>query len=151
MRKEGSPYRGMPSAKWADITRSLVRAHPLETAEIVEVVTKVWADIFDSAIGSKPFRIGVDIHPKPQIMAFFLHELIPAELAFRHPDLWRGEQSATDKDLVYIPNPEFSVEIKPPPIPALFLAIGAMLIPARKRRRAKMVTIWPSIFKSSTN
>jgi ScaI restriction endonuclease len=107
-----SPYRSVPTAKWDEVTRSLIAAHPLKLPELVKVVRKVWADILNSAIGSKPFRIGVDIHPKPQIMGFFLHELIPAEFAFRYLKLWRGEKSSADKDLVYIPDPAYSVEIK---------------------------------------
>lgn len=45
-------------------------------------------------------------------MGFLLHELIPLEFAARYPNLWRGEQSKSDKDLVYIPDAKFSVEIK---------------------------------------
>jgi hypothetical protein len=45
-------------------------------------------------------------------MGFFLHELVPLEFAARYPDKWRGEREAGDKDLVYIPDPQFSVEMK---------------------------------------
>jgi hypothetical protein len=45
-------------------------------------------------------------------MGFFLHELIPLELASRYPSLWRGEQTKTDRDVEYIPDPKFSIEIK---------------------------------------
>ncbi|HHT9125601.1 MAG TPA: ScaI family restriction endonuclease [Candidatus Brocadiia bacterium] len=93
-------------------TQALIRAHPLNTDEAVEIVLKVWDEIMTSAIGSKPFKIGIDLLPKPQIMAFFLHELIPLELATRHPKIWRGDKSADEKDLVYIPDQSFSVEIK---------------------------------------
>ena len=33
-------------------------------------------------------------------------------LAKRHPNAWRKEIDKADKDLVYIPNPDYSVEIK---------------------------------------
>lgn len=56
--------------------------------------------------------IGKDIFPKPQIMGFFLHELIPLTLAKRYPDKWRKEETAAEKDLIYIPDDTFSVEIK---------------------------------------
>jgi hypothetical protein len=72
----------------------------------------VWKDIFESGIGGKPFRIGVNLFPKPQIMGFFLHELIPLEFARRYPGVWRGEADARDKDLVYMPDGSYSVEIK---------------------------------------
>ena len=45
-------------------------------------------------------------------MGFLLHELIPLELSARHPELWRGDENSGEKDLVYIPKREFSLEIK---------------------------------------
>ena len=45
-------------------------------------------------------------------MGTFLHELIPLEFAHRYPSDWRREQSVEEKDLVYIPDPHYSVEIK---------------------------------------
>jgi hypothetical protein len=45
-------------------------------------------------------------------MGFFLHELIPLELSARYPKLWRGDENSSEKDLVCIPSPEFSIEIK---------------------------------------
>jgi hypothetical protein len=107
-----SPYRRVPPAGWKKITLGLIRRHPLSGKEIVDVSLKVWEDIFKSGIGSKPFRIGVDLFPRPQILAFFLHELIPLELAQRHPGKWRREEEKGDKDMVYVPDDRRSVEIK---------------------------------------
>lgn len=45
-------------------------------------------------------------------MAFFLHELIPLELSTRYPGIWRGEENAADKDVVYVPDASYSIEIK---------------------------------------
>jgi hypothetical protein len=107
-----SPYAGLPSEKWLAITRQLVNEHPLKTTEIVDVVLTVWNSIFASRMGTRAFHVGKEIFPKPQIMGFFLHELIPLELAARYPKKWRGERSVGDKDIVYIPNDRFSVEVK---------------------------------------
>ncbi len=93
-------------------TIELIVKHPLHPDGIYEAVLKVWEDIFKSGIGSKPFKIGVDLFPRPQIMAFFLHELIPLEFSFRYPGKWRREQTPDEKDMVYIPDPFFSIEIK---------------------------------------
>ena len=90
----------------------LVERHPLKATELVDVVLQSWNDIFESRLGSKGFQIGKHIFPKPQIMGFLLHELIPLEIAARYPKFWRGEQSSSDKDLVYIPDAEYSIEIK---------------------------------------
>ncbi len=45
-------------------------------------------------------------------MAYFLHELVPLELGRRHIDVWRRELTVGEKDIVYIPDPSYSVEIK---------------------------------------
>lgn len=105
-----SPYSGYQVEKWKEITRSLVEEHPLPSCEVVEVVLKAWSDIFKSKIGTR--RIGVHIFPKPQMMGFFLNELVAAELEDRYPGTWRGDISAEDKDLVYIPDNQYSIEMK---------------------------------------
>lgn len=113
MTKELDPYRGLAEHQWKGKTLELIKSHPLRVEEIVEVTLKSWEDIFEQTrIGSKPFQIGKDIFPKPQILSFLLHELIPLELAERHPGIWKREENAGEKDLVYVPNPFFSVEIK---------------------------------------
>lgn len=45
-------------------------------------------------------------------MGYFLHELIPLELARRYPEIWRREENATEKDLVCLLDDCFSIEIK---------------------------------------
>jgi hypothetical protein len=107
-----SPYHGLPVTEWKKRTLELILAHPLDTNEIYDVVLSVWDNIFMSSIGKKPFRIGHDLFPRPQIMAFFLHELIPLEFADRYPKVWRREETPDEKDLVYIPDQSFSIEIK---------------------------------------
>jgi hypothetical protein len=107
-----SPYIGLPPEKWLTVTQQLVKAHPLKTAEIVKVVLAAWDSIFASKMGTSAFHIGEDIFPKPQIMGFLLHELISLELATRHPKSWRGERTSGDKDIVYIPDDQYSIEVK---------------------------------------
>jgi len=107
-----SPYNGLPSERWLNVTRRLVNDHPLKPAQLVDVVIAAWESIFASTIGTQGFHIGEEIFPKPQIMGFLLHELIPLELASRYPKSWRGERSSADKDIVYIPDDRFSIEVK---------------------------------------
>ena len=107
-----SPYKGISPDKWKDTTLYLVKEHPLKPDEIVNIVLKSWDSIFASSMGSEGFKIGVQIFPKPQIMGFFLHELIPLELAARYHKLWRTEKSPSDKDIVYIPDEKYSIELK---------------------------------------
>lgn len=106
-----SPYVDLDPAKWGDKTQELIDAHPLDPDDIVDTVLTCWTAIFESRLGGK-FRIGHDIQPKPQIMGFLLHELIPLELQSRHAGQWRPEKDKVDKDLVYIPDPSLSVELK---------------------------------------
>lgn len=107
-----SLYEGVPEQDWTEMTRKLIEAHPLDPEEIVEVVQLCWEDIFESAIGRRGLRIGMDIFPTPQIMATLLHELMPAEFQHRYPDRWRRDATGDDKDLVYVPDSHFSCEIK---------------------------------------
>lgn len=107
-----SPYFQVPVSEWEKKTLELIQEHPLNPNEIYEVVLDVWDDIFKSGIGRKPFKIGTDLFPRPQIMGFFLHELIPLEFSYRYPGFWRREETTDEKDLVYIPDPKYSIEIK---------------------------------------
>jgi hypothetical protein len=107
-----SPYFGLGVEQWEQVTQDLLKKHPLDTDEIVDVVLQSWGDIFNSKLGPKEFQIGRDIYPQPQIMAFLLHELIPLELESRHSKEWRRDQFGTDKDLVYVADEQFSIEIK---------------------------------------
>jgi len=88
-----------------------VAEHPLNPHEIVEVVLTCWEAILRTKIGGKA-QVGTHIFPRPQAMGTFLHELIPLELSDRYPGIWRRETSADEKDLVYIPDRDRSVEIK---------------------------------------
>ena len=105
-----SPYDGIIKSRWPAKTAELVEQHPLSATEIVETVLTCWDQIFDSRIG--PLTIGQDIFPTPQAMALFLHHLIPHAFSTKYPEQWRGEIDKTDKDLVYIPDPFYSAELK---------------------------------------
>jgi hypothetical protein len=105
-----SPYSGLAQEAWPDRTRQLLLEQPLHGPELVDAVLRSWDAIFESRLG-RGFHIGREIKPGPQIMGFFLHALIPLELASTQPN-WRAEITAADKDLVYVPNERFSIEVK---------------------------------------
>ena len=107
-----SPYTVLDPKDWKQRTIALVEQHPLSRMEVVDVVLQGWTDIFSSRIGRSAYKIGRDIFPSPQIIAFLLHELIALELSTRYPDEWRRDSSNQEKDLVYIPNDTYSTEIK---------------------------------------
>lgn len=104
-----SPYFEHPLADFQTVTRDVMAVQPLDGPALVSGVMSAWSDIFESRIGIA--RIGVDLQPAPQIMGFLLHELIPIRLQALLPE-WRRGQGPAEKDLVYEPDPSFSIEIK---------------------------------------
>lgn len=104
------PYKDKDVSLWQGITDKLLRTHPLNKKEIVDVVMKSWDDIFNSKIGS--FSIGKEIFPSPQMMSFFLHELTAHYLSQQHPGVFKVGKEKHEKDIHHETNPEFSVEIK---------------------------------------
>lgn len=132
-----SPFEGLAPNEWEAQTRSLIAQHPLPTSVIKEVVLASWVAVFDSGIGTKPFRIGVEIFPRPQIMAFFLHELIPLELSHRYPTQWKREESVGDKDIVCISDPLFSIEIKASSNPRKIFGNRSYVQPAEGGKKGK--------------
>lgn len=105
-----SPYDNKPEETWKSITKDIVAKHPLSLEAIKQIVLESWEDITKSSIGN--YKIGVDIFPQPQILGFFLHELIPLKLATRFPGQWHKDKTKNDKDAVYIKDSHFSIEIK---------------------------------------
>ena len=103
-----SPYAKKNKSEWKKITKQLVDAHPLKNC-LVEVVLAAWASIFKSKLG--PYRIGKDIFPQPQIMGFFLHDLIPLYLQKQNKD-YRLGNARNEKDVVCISDDSLSLEIK---------------------------------------
>lgn len=105
-----SPYNNKDVSEWSKVTEKLISKHPLKTAEIVDTVLKSWDDIFNSKIGS--FFIGKEIFPAPQIMSFFLHELIAHYLGLLYPEQYKIGSEKKEKDVHCIINESLSVEIK---------------------------------------
>ena len=94
------------------VTQELIDNHPLTENELVDVVLTSWNSIFASRFGTAAFKIGKQIIPKPQIMGFLLHELIPLELESRHSGEWKVDKHINDKDCVCTSDNYFSFEIK---------------------------------------
>ncbi|GGG05387.1 ScaI family restriction endonuclease [Paenibacillus abyssi] len=88
-----------------------MNSHPLKPEDIVEAVLESWEGILTTKIAGE-LQLGVDVFPVPQIMGSFLHELIPVKLSKKYPASWRRERDKGDKDLVYIPEDFYSIEIK---------------------------------------
>lgn len=107
-----SPYFDKDDDDFIQITNSLISQHPLPEKDLVSACLTAWDDIFQSRIGNAGLYIGKDLFPSPQVIGYFLHELIPAEIESRHSDLWRKDTSASEKDIVCKTNDFFSMEVK---------------------------------------
>ena len=106
-----SPYKGSNVENWESITREILRSHPINTDEFVQIVLSSWEKIFNTKIGGE-LQIGVDVFPPPQILGNFLHLLIAATLEKTHPTIWRRELDKNDKDVVCMTSNDYSFEIK---------------------------------------
>lgn len=107
-----SPYDLQRKKDWFAVTKKLILAHPLKQEILVKSVLESWESIFASGISDKQFRIGKDIFPSPQIMGFFLHELIPLTIKSIEKGKWEKGVNKDEKDLVCLFNSGYSVEIK---------------------------------------
>lgn len=101
----------MPEEEWKSLTEDLIDEHPLKVEEIIDVILKSWEDILITKIGGK-LLIGKDIFPSPQIMGNYLHELIPIALEELLPGEWKKDTLKTDKDIEYLLDDQYSIEIK---------------------------------------
>lgn len=103
-----SPYANKKENEWLKITKRLVEKHPLKEC-LVQIVLKSWDSIFKSNFDS--YRIGKDFFPEPQIMGFFLHDIIALHLNKVNHDYRIGD-AGKEKDVVCISNESLSFEIK---------------------------------------
>lgn len=109
-KKMNSPYHNIPKSKWKEITKKLVKEHPFTKSKIVEIVFKSWKAIFESTIGE--FKIGQEIFPAPQILSFFLHELIGHYFDKKYKGKFRVGAEKDEKVIHCVYDENFSVEIK---------------------------------------
>lgn len=96
--------------KIEEYTKKLIDNHPLRTDIIVKAVLKSWEDLFTTTLGSSTIPF-FDLNLSPQVIGNFLHTLIPHHISLLDSN-WRAESNKEDKDLVYIPDNQFSIEIK---------------------------------------
>lgn len=110
MPSEFSPYQGQNSDKWENITKTLIKAHPISTTELKNIVLSSWESILKTSIAN--YKIGIDIFPTQQMIGFFLQQLVSLYFEKKYPKMWRGEENASDKDMVCLTDDNFSIEIK---------------------------------------
>ena len=108
-----SPYQGRPEPDWPKITRRLIEQHPLKTATILEIAEVTWERLWSTTLGAGLTQVPLkDLAVPAAVVGYFFEILFAKELEYRFPKLWRGHQAKDDKDLVYLPDPALSIEIK---------------------------------------
>ena len=108
-----SPYSEKPESSWLNITQQLVNSHPLKSTELLDAATTAWAMLWQTTVGSGSISVKLsELRVPATIVGYFFEVLLARELERRAPTLWRGNLSKEDKDLVYVPDSAFSIEIK---------------------------------------
>lgn len=106
------PYEGVDEKQWESVTMDLVDRFPIPMSVIKEIVLDSWNEIFTITNNNHDFAIGQTIFPKPQVLGFFLEEIITQKIYRLDPETWVPDPTGYSKDLVNKVKPEFSVEIK---------------------------------------
>jgi len=113
MTRRSSPYGGQPEAQWKEITNALLAQHPLKPATILAVATAAWDNLWETTIGSGETAVALTDRQVPAtVVGYFFEILFARELENRCPGEWRGNRAKEEKDLVYLPDANLSVEMK---------------------------------------
>src|SRR5712692_9161905 len=108
-----SPYSGEPGPSWHHITKRLVENHPLKPEVLREAALLTWTSLWQTTVGSGQASVSLaDLRVPSTVVGYFFEILLTRYLQRRVPQTWRGTQSKDEKDLVYLPDPSLSVEIK---------------------------------------
>jgi hypothetical protein len=90
-----------------------VENHPLHLEVIREIALKSWDILWQTTIGEGELAIPLySLDVPAMVVGYFFEKLFAKELQKREPQLWRGGVSKEEKDLVYISDQLYSIEIK---------------------------------------
>lgn len=80
---------------------------------IQEVALKSWELLWSTTIGEVELSIKLEELEVPAIVVgYFFEKLFSRQLEIQEPTLWRSGKNKEDKDLVCVPNEDYSIEIK---------------------------------------
>lgn len=107
-----SPYAGTSVAQWAEVTRSLVQAHPLTPELIHDAAMLSWSRLWNTWVGDASVGFPIaEINPPATVIGYMFEKLFAKELAGRLPGAWRGGVGS-EKDLHCLVDETKSVEMK---------------------------------------
>lgn len=108
-----SPYLNKPASAWPRVTKKLLAQHPLTPKLILEVATQSWEALWSTRVGAAQTAIDLNkLNVPATVVGYFFEVLFAKEMERRFSGRWRGCQQGDEKDLVYVPDPDYSVEIK---------------------------------------
>lgn len=106
------PYANIEQSEWKSITKRLIEEFPIEMETIRNIVLDSWDELFTISNATNDFAIGKTIFPKPQILGFFLEEIVTQKICKLDPTTWAPDPTGYSKDLENIREPKYSIEIK---------------------------------------
>lgn len=108
-----SPYAGLSEENWLNKTQELVSAHPLTLEVIRETVIQCWQVLWQTTVGEGELAIRLyDLDVPAPVVGYFFERLFARDLEIKAPQLWRGGRGKDQKDIIYIPDNFYSIEIK---------------------------------------
>lgn len=94
-------------------TIELIENHPLKTDTIRDVALRSWDTLWQTTIGEGNTSIKLyDLDVPATVIGYFFEKLFARCLQELEPTLWQGGRDKEEKDIVYIPNSYFSIEMK---------------------------------------
>lgn len=106
------PYANIPKNQWKQTTKNLISEFPIPMDEIKNIVLDSWEQLFTISNDTKDLAIGKTIFPRPQILGFFLEEIVTQKISKAYPDTWQPDPTGYSKDLENLKDPKYSLEIK---------------------------------------
>jgi hypothetical protein len=108
-----SPYDGLPSSAWLEVTNRLVSEHPLELIVIRDCCLEAWELLWQTTIGKDQVSIPLqETNPPAIVVSYFFERLLSRVLGSRYPGQWRSGASKSEKDIVYENDHIYSLEVK---------------------------------------
>ncbi|NQN54477.1 ScaI family restriction endonuclease [Streptococcus suis] len=106
------PYENVEESEWKSVTERLIEEFPIEMETLRKIVLDSWNELFTISNATRDFAIGKTIFPKPQILGFFLEEIVTQKIHKLDPKTWVPDPTGYSKDLENVREPKYSIEIK---------------------------------------
>ncbi|MCD3403720.1 ScaI family restriction endonuclease [Streptococcus equi] len=142
------PYHNVKESEWKSVTERLIEEFPIEMETLRKIVLDSWNELFTISNATRDFAIGKTIFPKPQILGFFLEEIVTQKIHKLDPKTWIPDPTGYSKDLENVREPKYSIEIKTSSSPKNIYGNRSYGQKGDSSKKSKMATIWLLILKN---